>query len=155
VTLSPRFLIINHIDPLLAAAFRKKGEGKSDSLFSNVSPLDDVGIYVLQVCQASQHISALQSVAYEGVKGLSSERDEGLSDASCGLVSTPIIDALKSLQSIQLSTQESAALQGLGSSSRVAEFLPPLEKGYEIASPLRERLKLSKNAAKVAYMHLQ
>jgi hypothetical protein len=38
VTLSPRFLIINHIDPLLAAAFRKKGEGKSESLFSNLSP---------------------------------------------------------------------------------------------------------------------
>lgn len=120
VTLSPRFLFVNHLDPFIAAAFRRLerdtnsngvdgggllpaslggGDGSED-------PLDDVGVYLLQVAQAGAHSS-----------------DTG--------VSRPCKDALTYLSSI-------SAPGGHG------------EVEYDVGGPLRDRLRLADMAARAA-----
>lgn len=68
VTVSPRFLFVNHLDPYIAAAFRSLGHASNTNNItrnssivagavatSSADPLDDVGIYILQIAQASYH----------------------------------------------------------------------------------------------------
>jgi hypothetical protein len=74
VTVSPRLIFVNHVDPVIAAAFRaaaaagdehggaREGgappallDGSAPSPSSTGSPADDIGVFVIQIAQAAPH----------------------------------------------------------------------------------------------------